>query len=846
MLLSLCSPAFAAAIIGDERPEIPEGEEVVVRPAVPEVDMAVLYGDKTLVFKNTDTVVSGHAGITETYTSLDLLVDGNRPWTSKRNNIEKIEILDKWTPTNCEKLFYNLNKVTEIVGLENMDTSNVTTMKGMFESMKAITSLNVTYFDTSNVTTMDSMFRDVVLLEELDVSNFDTSNVASLKHMFSGLNKITELDISNFVTQEGTDITSIFKNMTALEKLSLGEGFIFNSKSTIELPNAMYNEKTGEPLKYASKESERHYPAPQAATYLVGEAPTPSNYTVEYYKQNVNDDEYTLDNSETKSAETWSTVDVYDVIDEALFEHCHINKDINTGDEVYGHVYLDGSTTFKVYYDLDTVKTTFTDSEDSYEYTEKYGATNIQTPDVDERPGYTLSWAAGEDAVLDETYSVTEDTNFVSVWTPNTYEITFDDDIGGDYQPLEAVFDQPYGQLPVPEGVKEGYRFAGWVIDGTATKVTSETIYNTPNDVKLVARWLEPQEVEYTVNHYQQNADDNDYTLESTETLTGFVGDTATATAKEYNHFHTNNRHVSAALEAEITEDGAVLNVYYDRDLVSVKLTSDDEVILDTDVKYGSILVYDEPKKSDYTLDGWYMGDVEVDLTQPIMADIDVVAKWTKKTVYYSSSSSSNRTPSFSDVKRNDWFYNDVVKAVNSNYMEAISGKFMPNDDATRAVTAYALAKIKKAASSQLKYTEGVYEDVLKNTKYSSQIIWCTNNDIMIGYGDGTFGPNDSLTREQFALVLYRVYAKQNDSSYNWSAKYADQAEKVSEWARDAMCWAVAEGLLEGNENGDLMPQKAISRAEVCAVLNRIYKTQIVATRRLKQQKIYKFFNNFC
>ncbi|EOS7743810.1 BspA family leucine-rich repeat surface protein [Enterococcus hirae] len=159
------------------------------------------------------------------------------PWSENKNvdaeAIKKIVLSGKVVaPKNSRLLFSGntpaekLTNVTEIEGLSQLDTSNVTDMSYMFFGMSSVTSLDVSSFDTSNVTTMSYMFYGMSSVTGLDVSNFDTSNVTTMGYMFKGMGSVTSLDLSNFDTSNVTDMTDMFFG-TSLKKLILGDTFKF-------------------------------------------------------------------------------------------------------------------------------------------------------------------------------------------------------------------------------------------------------------------------------------------------------------------------------------------------------------------------------------------------------------------------------------------------------------------------------------------------------------------------------------------------------------------------------------------------------------------------------------------
>lgn len=276
----------------------------------------------------------------------------------------------------------------------------------------------------------------------------------------------------------------------------------------------------------------------------------------------------------------------------------------------------------------------------------------------------------------------------------------------------------------------------------------------------------------------------------------------------------------------------------YDKPKYTVSIDTDNGNASTTqEVLEGALVSKPEnPVKNGYTFSKWVVKgtDIEFDFNTSITENIEIIAIYTKNSSGSSSSSggssggngggSSSPDRPFDDVKKNDWFYKEVYEAYDKKLVDGEShNKFNPNGNMDRASTAHIFYQLNKVKN--FKYKD-VFKDVKENTKYAKDIIWANENNVMIGYGNpwfGNFGPKDSLTREQFALVLYRVYHKDSDK-YDWEESMLEEAEKVSEWAREAMCWCVGKGMIKGNENGDLMPQKAVSRAEACAIVIRFVK----------------------
>ena len=139
--------------------------------------------------------------------------------------IEGLSQLDTSNVTDMRSMFYGMSSVTSL-DVSGFDTGNVTDMKSMFNGMSSVTSLDVSGFDTSNVTDMEYMFRHMSSVTSLDLSNFDTSNVTDMSYMFDDMGSVTSLDLSNFDTSKVTTMSNMFAD-TPLKKLILGDTFKF-------------------------------------------------------------------------------------------------------------------------------------------------------------------------------------------------------------------------------------------------------------------------------------------------------------------------------------------------------------------------------------------------------------------------------------------------------------------------------------------------------------------------------------------------------------------------------------------------------------------------------------------
>lgn len=211
-----------------------------------------------------------------------------------------------------------------------------------------------------------------------------------------------------------------------------------------------------------------------------------------------------------------------------------------------------------------------------------------------------------------------------------------------------------------------------------------------------------------------------------------------------------------------------------------------------------------------YTFDSWYADEALTQRVTSVTLDADktVYAAWTR-----------NRF--FEDVTIADWFYDDVMFVCGRGVMQGVSDtRFGPHLTATRAMMATILWRME---GSPTPTAEARFTDVRSGQWYSEAVAWTAQSGVYTGYADGSFRPNDSITREQLAAILYR-YAKYKgvDVSVGEDTNilsYADAAE-ISDYAFPAMQWACGAGVMQGS-NGNLLPRGRATRAQIAAMLHR-------------------------
>lgn len=187
--------------------------------------------------------------------------------------------------------------------------------------------------------------------------------------------------------------------------------------------------------------------------------------------------------------------------------------------------------------------------------------------------------------------------------------------------------------------------------------------------------------------------------------------------------------------------------------------------------------------------------------------------------VLKSTSSSVSGLP-FKDVKTADWFYNDVKYVYEKGMMAGTAADvFAPNATTTRAMIVTILYRLE---GSPAVTGTSAFVDVPAGQWYTDAVNWAAANQIVKGTSATTFAPNDSITREQMAAILYR-YAQYKGYDVTKKADlsgYSDNGQ-VSAYAKDALAWANAAKLINGVTNTTLAPQGNATRAQVSAILHR-------------------------
>ncbi len=178
-----------------------------------------------------------------------------------------------------------------------------------------------------------------------------------------------------------------------------------------------------------------------------------------------------------------------------------------------------------------------------------------------------------------------------------------------------------------------------------------------------------------------------------------------------------------------------------------------------------------------------------------------------------SQTAAFSESGAFTDVTPGNWFYEAVEYCRGNGLMAGKgSGRFSPNDNMTRAELATVLYRHAKSPTVTVSPD---FTDVKEDTWYTRAVAWAQESNIVSGYGNGRFGTNDPVRREDIAVIFWR-YAGRPEVGKD--AEFADMS-KVSGYALEAVDWARANGIVSGKGNNRFDPKGCATRAEVATIL---------------------------
>ncbi len=173
----------------------------------------------------------------------------------------------------------------------------------------------------------------------------------------------------------------------------------------------------------------------------------------------------------------------------------------------------------------------------------------------------------------------------------------------------------------------------------------------------------------------------------------------------------------------------------------------------------------------------------------------------------------------FSDVCETDWYYTAVKYVLENGLMQGTDTGFAPEEQMTRAMLVTVLYRIEQP---QAPLSAHGFADVAEDMWYSDAVAWAAANGLVTGVSRTGFAPEENITREQMACILYRYAAMKGYAMDSLASLdgFAD-AGHISAWAKEALQWAHAAGLIAGTSETALSPERTATRAQVATILMR-------------------------
>jgi uncharacterized repeat protein (TIGR02543 family) len=229
----------------------------------------------------------------------------------------------------------------------------------------------------------------------------------------------------------------------------------------------------------------------------------------------------------------------------------------------------------------------------------------------------------------------------------------------------------------------------------------------------------------------------------------------------------------------------------------------------------------------------WYLSSTGA------LEKIDCVYDSTNKTVSFktnhlslfvigSGSSQSEKQSPFADIAQRAWYFDAVAFVFENGLMVGTSAdKFSPDNSLTRGMIVSIIHRM--AGRPNISALPNPFNDVADDAWYVETVKWAADLGIVSGYGDGRFGPEDPVTKEQLAALLYRAQELTRQSVLNNNSEkvFADQ-DTVSDWAEDVMKALLAQGIFDDFPSDQLNPQAPASRAEVASMLHRYLRASVI------------------
>ena len=445
----------------------------------------------------------------------------------------------------------------------------------------------------------------------------------------------------------------------------------------------------------------------------------------------------------------------------------------------------------------------------------------------------------GTEYKVGDSYTVLVDTEIKALWensviTPTTYTVTVSNDGNGTASASHAKA-AAGTEITLTATPQIGYHFKGWQVESPAGLVITNNKFTMPDgnvDVKAIfEKDAPPAPTEFIVTFDGNGGTPSVGSMTTTDRKLTSLPSASRSGSYSFYGWYTEKSggikittdtvfHANATVYAHWTYTGGGGGDYnppvtYYTLRFETGGGSDIPSVQGTYNTYIDLTKY-VPTWRGHTFIGWYserslMNKVSgVYLTK----DMTVYAGWR-----VDENPGTGANP-FTDVSEKDWFYGDVMFVYENGLMLGTSKTlFSPHGTAMRGMMATILWRME---GSPVPKGKNSFTDVEAGKWYADAITWTTENGIFAGYGKDKFCPDDPITREQLAAIFYR-YAdyKGYDLTVKGDLDKFKDADKITDYAKTAMQWAVGSGLVKGKSGNLLDPQGTATRAEIAAMLHR-------------------------
>ena len=453
----------------------------------------------------------------------------------------------------------------------------------------------------------------------------------------------------------------------------------------------------------------------------------------------------------------------------------------------------------------------------------------------------------GTEYKVGDSYTVLVDTEIKALWensviTPTTYTVTVSNDGNGTASASHAKA-AAGTEISLTATPQIGYHFKGWQVESPAGLVITNNKFTMPDgnvDVKAIfEKDAPPAPTEFIVTFDGNGGTPSVGSMTTTDRKLTSLPSASRSGSYSFYGWYTEKSggtkittdtvfHANATVYAHWTYTGGGGGGYnppvtYYTLRFETGGGSDIPSVQGTYNTYIDLTKY-VPTWRGHAFIGWYS---ERSLTNKVSGvcltkDMTVYAGWR-----VDENPGTGVNP-FTDISEKDWFYGDVMFVYENGLMLGTSKTlFSPHGTAMRGMMATILWRME---GSPVPKGKNSFTDVEAGKWYADAITWTAENGIFAGYGKDKFCPDDPITREQLAAIFYR-YAdyKGYDLTVKGDLDKFKDADKITDYAKTAMQWAVGSGLVKGKSGNLLDPQGTATRAEIAAMLHRfIEKCELV------------------